>query len=61
MISGLVTATLLLAFIAMVVWAWSPRSRTRFVEAARLPLEDEVPLGIESSCCVPTQRDGDRP
>jgi cytochrome c oxidase cbb3-type subunit 4 len=41
MISGLVTAALLLAFLAIVAWAWSSKSRPRFDDAARLPLRDE--------------------
>jgi cytochrome c oxidase cbb3-type subunit 4 len=41
MISGLVTAALLLAFVLIVGWAWSAKARPRFDEAARLPLRDE--------------------
>jgi cytochrome c oxidase cbb3-type subunit 4 len=40
MISGIVTATLLVVFIAGWAWAWSPRRRRDFDEAARLPLDD---------------------
>ena len=40
MISGIVTATLLVVFIAGWAWAWSPRRRRDFEEAARLPLDD---------------------
>ncbi|NGY03190.1 cbb3-type cytochrome oxidase subunit 3 [Solimonas terrae] len=61
MISGLVTATLLLAFVAMAVWAWSPRSRVRFAEAARLPLEDDVPPVGEAHDGGSAARAGDRP
>jgi cytochrome c oxidase cbb3-type subunit 4 len=40
-ISGIVTATLLVVFLAGWAWAWSPRRRQDFDEAARLPLEDD--------------------
>jgi cytochrome c oxidase cbb3-type subunit 4 len=40
MISGIVTATLLVVFIAGWAWAWSPRRRRDFEEAAQLPLDD---------------------
>ena len=41
MISGLITGTLLLAFLGIAAWAYSSRNRARFDAAARLPLEDE--------------------
>ena len=41
MISGIVTATLLVVFVAGWAWAWSPRRRKDFEEAARLPLEED--------------------
>jgi cytochrome c oxidase cbb3-type subunit 4 len=37
------TVLLLLAFVGIVVWAWSGRRQRRFEQAARLPLEDERP------------------
>lgn len=40
MISGIVALTMMLAFIAGWIWAWSPRRRKDFDEAARLPLDD---------------------
>jgi len=40
-ISGIVTATLLVVFLAGWAWAWSPRRRKDFEEAARLPLEED--------------------
>ena len=43
MLSGIVTAILLVVFIAGWVWAWSPRRKQSFDEAARLPLADEAP------------------
>jgi cytochrome c oxidase cbb3-type subunit 4 len=42
-LSGIGTAVLLIAFIALVVWAWSPRQKRRWEESARLPLEDDPP------------------
>ena len=40
MVSGIVTAVLLLVFVVGWAWAWSPRRRQVFEEAARLPLDD---------------------
>jgi cytochrome c oxidase cbb3-type subunit 4 len=40
MISGIVTVVLLVVFVGGWAWAWSPRHRKSFDEAARLPLED---------------------
>lgn len=34
------TIALLIIFIGIVLWAWSGRQKTRFEEAARLPLEE---------------------
>lgn len=42
-LSGIGTAVLLLAFIGLVIWAWSPRQKRRWDESARLALEDETP------------------
>lgn len=42
MISGIVTAVLLTAFLGIAVWAWSGRNRTRFAQAAQLPLDDDA-------------------
>jgi cytochrome c oxidase cbb3-type subunit 4 len=39
-VRGLVTLALLLAFVGLVVWAWSSRRKADFDEAARLPLGD---------------------
>jgi len=41
MISGAITAVLLVAFLGIVSWAWSARSRDRFEDASQLPLRDE--------------------
>lgn len=40
MVSGIVTAMLLVVFLAGWAWAWSPRRRRDFDEAAQLPLDD---------------------
>jgi cytochrome c oxidase cbb3-type subunit 4 len=39
-VRGLVTLALMVAFIAIVAWAYSKRRRADFDAAARLPLED---------------------
>jgi cytochrome c oxidase cbb3-type subunit IV len=45
--SGIVTAVLLVLFVAAWAWAWSPRRKREFDEAARLPLDDAA-LGPQS-------------
>lgn len=40
MISGAITAVLLIAFVGIAAWAWSARRRKDFESAARLPLDD---------------------
>jgi cytochrome c oxidase cbb3-type subunit IV len=40
MVSGIVTAVLLLVFVMGWAWAWSPRRRQAFEEAALMPLDD---------------------
>ena len=45
MISGIITATLLVVFIGGWLWAWSPRRRRAFDEAAMLPLDDGEQAG----------------
>ncbi|UCC14428.1 MAG: cbb3-type cytochrome c oxidase subunit 3 [Gammaproteobacteria bacterium] len=44
---GLFTLVLMIAFVVIVVWAWSSKRRKEFDEAARLPLEDG-PLADQS-------------
>jgi cytochrome c oxidase cbb3-type subunit IV len=39
--SGVVTALLLVCFLAGVAWAWSGRRKRDFDEASRLPLHDD--------------------
>lgn len=48
MIAGIITATLMLCFFALVIWAWQARNAPRFDEAARLPLSDE---SVTQCCC----------
>jgi cytochrome c oxidase cbb3-type subunit IV len=43
MVSGIVTALLLVLFVAASAWAWSPRRKRGFDEAARLPLDEGEP------------------
>ncbi|MBX3610280.1 MAG: cbb3-type cytochrome c oxidase subunit 3 [Hydrogenophaga sp.] len=38
---SVVTVISLLAFLGIVVWAWSRRNQARFEEAAQLPFQDE--------------------
>lgn len=39
-LSGVVTAVLIVAFVGGWIWVWSARRRSEFDAAARLPLED---------------------
>jgi cytochrome c oxidase cbb3-type subunit 4 len=41
MLSGIVTAILLVLFLIGTVWAFSPRRKRDFEAAAQLPLDDE--------------------
>lgn len=41
MFHALLTVVMMVAFIALIVWAWSGKRRRAFDEAARLPLEDD--------------------
>ena len=40
MIAGIVTGLLLVLFVGGWIWAWSPKRKQAFDEAARLPLAD---------------------
>ena len=40
MVSGIITAVLLVIFLAGWAWVWSPRRKSEFDEAAQLPLND---------------------
>lgn len=41
LVNGIVTGVLLLAFIGLVLWAWSGKRKKDFERAARLPLDDD--------------------
>ena len=41
MLSGIITTVLMLLFLAGWVWAWNPRRKPDFDEAAHLPLESD--------------------
>ena len=41
MLSGIVTAVLLVLFLVGWAWAWSPKRKPHFDEAARLPLDED--------------------
>ncbi len=41
MLSGIVTAGLMLLFIAGWIWAWRPARKAEFDAAARMPLQDD--------------------
>ena len=53
MISGIITAVLLLSFLGIAAWAWSGRNRRRFADAAALPLTDDAP--VAAACCSQTE------
>lgn len=42
MLSGIVTTFLLVLFVGGWIWAWSPKRKSDFDAAARLPLEEEI-------------------
>lgn len=44
MISGIVTSLLLVLFVGGWLWAWSPRRKSEFEAAARMPLEESIEL-----------------
>lgn len=58
MISGLITAVLFAAFVAITLWAWSTRNRERFREAARLALDEDAAGGRQAPACC-RARDGE--
>jgi cytochrome c oxidase cbb3-type subunit 4 len=45
---GLGTILAMIAFLAVVAWAYSKRRKTDFDEAARLPLEDDSRIDLGS-------------
>ena len=42
-IRSAVTVVSFVAFLSIVVWAWSRRNKDDFEEAGRLPFDDEAP------------------
>ena len=48
-VRGLITVALLIAFIALVLWAYSKRRKADFDELARMPLEDDSPAKDQGS------------
>ena len=40
-VAGVITATLMLFFAGVWVWAWLPRHRRSFDALARIPMEDQ--------------------
>ena len=43
-----VTVASFIAFVAIAVWAWSPRQAKRFDEAANLPFADDKETSMEN-------------
>jgi len=48
-VRGLITLALLIAFVALVVWAWSRRRKPDFDAMARMPLEEDPPAKDQGS------------
>ena len=51
-ISGLMTLAMMVAFIAIVFWAWSKRRKAEFKEMAELPF-NEYPPGKDQGSKTP--------
>lgn len=53
------TLSLLVLFVGIWLWAWSSKRKSSFDVAARLPLDDDAPLGAsvtEKSAARPAQK-----
>ncbi len=46
---GLSTLLLMLTFIGIVIWAWSGKRKKDFDEAARLPLDDDPVITVDTN------------
>ena len=55
MLSGIITLILLLLFVFGWAWAWSPRRKSAFDAAARLPLDDDMPGSGTPADCTPSR------
>jgi cytochrome c oxidase cbb3-type subunit 4 len=44
-LSSIMTVVMMTVFIGIVLWAWSGKRRADFDAAARVPLEDDAPVG----------------
>ena len=42
MLAGIITGALIVLFISGWAWAWSPRRKGAFDDAARLPLQEDA-------------------
>jgi cytochrome c oxidase cbb3-type subunit 4 len=61
MASGIITAILLACFVAGSFWVFSSRRNKEFEEAARLPLEDEMPANANESIAREFSSRGGKP
>ena len=48
-VRGLRTLVLFVAFVTLVIWAYSKRRKAEFDELARMPLEDDPPAKDQGS------------
>lgn len=48
-VRGLFTLVLMVAFLALVYWAWSKHRKADFDRLARMPLEDDPPARDQGS------------
>jgi cytochrome c oxidase cbb3-type subunit IV len=46
MVSGVITAVLLLLFLGGWIWAWRPARKREFDAAAHMPLNDDGETGV---------------
>lgn len=56
MLSGIFTVLTMLAFAAVVYWAWDSRNKARFDEAAQLPLDEDEPAPVKPDSRADTKR-----